>query len=97
MFTFIHSWLETQKEENKRLNLMDDTMAMKLAQHDLHIVPEKIDEISPIARIERPEEVPQKHNVVIVLMESMSAFYTSHAGNPNQVTPHLENLADHGY
>jgi len=97
MFTFIHSWLETQKEENKRLNLMEDSVAIKLAQQELHIVPEKIDEISPIARTERPEEVPQKRNVVIVLMESMSAFYTSHAGNPNHLTPHLDSLADHGY
>ncbi|MGN6568714.1 MAG: LTA synthase family protein [Flavipsychrobacter sp.] len=97
MFTFIHSYLETLKEENKKLNLMADSAAIKLTQHELHIMPAKYNELSPIARNETYEEAPEKHNVIIVLMESMSAYYTGHTGNPNQLTPNLDSLADHGY
>jgi phosphoglycerol transferase MdoB-like AlkP superfamily enzyme len=42
------------------------------------------------------DEVEKKWNVVLVVMESMSARYLAHFGNPHPLTPNLDALADAG-
>jgi len=96
VFTFIHSWLESLKEENKHLHLMDDKEAIKLAQNDLY-VPLGSKYNSPLAHMVYGNMPTEKHNVIIVLMESMSAGFMRHGNNTLGLTPVLDKLADNGY
>jgi glucan phosphoethanolaminetransferase (alkaline phosphatase superfamily) len=38
-----------------------------------------------------------KHNVVIIIMESMSAAKMTRHGNTNQLTPFLDSISEQGY
>lgn len=54
--------------------------------------------ISPIARkIHFPDSSAKKHNVVIVIMESMSAAKMGRFGNTNNLTPFLDELSRQSY
>jgi phosphoglycerol transferase MdoB-like AlkP superfamily enzyme len=95
LFSFMNSWLDTYKEENKQLHLMDDREALSLVQSYLHINP--VDTANPIARNVQFSEPAEKHNVVVILMESMSANFLSRFGNKLNLTPRLDALANKGY
>lgn len=95
LFTFMNSWFDTFKEENKQLHLMDDKEAIKLAQTYLHITNPNPD--YPIVRHVQYDMPPEKYNVIIVQMESMSADFMRRFGNKLNLTPHLDSLANNGY
>ncbi|MBA3829159.1 MAG: sulfatase-like hydrolase/transferase [Taibaiella sp.] len=96
LFTFINSAIEEAKPENKHLHLIDDKTAIANVQAYFHIPPDKRNAAYPIARQERSEAAPLKYNVIIVLMESMSASFMQHGGNTLGLTPVLDHLADNG-
>lgn len=52
---------------------------------------------SPIARTVKAGRNPVKANVVLVIMESMSASKVGFMGNKNKLTPNLDYLAQNGY
>lgn len=84
VFTIIKSY-EAQAD------LMDNQQALSLVNTYLGI-DAVIDSISPIAHFEKSNQQLIKPNIVLVLMESMSANYTGlyqHKG----YTPHLDSLA----
>jgi len=80
------------KSYGDKVKLMDNTIAIKKTQQFLQIqVP--LESISPIARLVKSDSVMKKHNIVLVLMEGMSAGFMKTFGNPNNLTPTLDSLA----
>ena len=72
---------------------MDDNEAVRNVQ--AYLGREGIAGVSPIARRIVPEGEPTRKNVVVVLMESMSAKLMGRFGNPDHLTPHLDSLYQH--
>lgn len=79
-----------------RVNLMDAHVAIKNTKDILHIS-NNIDSISPIAHNVINGEPKHKYNVVLVIMESMSANYMGIFGNQNKLTPNLDSLSKVSY
>lgn len=75
-----------------KVKLMDNKLAIKNTQQLLQIN-SPINSISPIAREVRCNIQMSKHNVVLVIMESMSANYMGIFGNKNNLTPTLDSLS----
>ncbi len=94
-FTLIRSLLDAQSEEGKPIELMDENKALARVQQDFHIV--KPESVSPIARMKNLGGREKKsYNVIIVLMESMSASYMKRQGNTENLTPFLDSLSNRG-
>lgn len=95
-FTLMRSHLDAKKDKNKAIALMDDQQAINLVQKQLGIdnaIPE-----SPIVRFVIPDTLnPNKPNVVLILMEGMSTAKMSRHGNPHNLTPFLDSLANESY
>jgi len=89
VFTLMTSYLESKK---LAINIMDSDLAEKNVQEYLKISKRSLS--SPIARLIKPgSELLEKPNVVIVIMESMSAAKMKRGGNPNNLTPFLDSLS----
>lgn len=80
------------KSYEAQANLMPDEEALKQAQQFLSIST-PIDSISPIARFVPAVSSSTQPNVILVLMESMSAAYMGTFGNNSGLTPNLDSLA----
>lgn len=95
MFSFLRSYLDAQMEENKYFHIMDDDKALNLVQQYLHVPQPAPFPNFPIARniINTPQS--EQYNVVLVIMESMSASYMKRYGNTENLTPVLDQMADH--
>lgn len=93
MFNLLTSTLDNLRPENQQLHLMDAQQAIARSQQLLGRT--GITGISPIARQVRPEGEPTRQNVVLVLMESLSAKLMTRFGNPKQLTPALDSLYQH--
>ncbi len=92
VFTFIRSYLDLQSTKNKPINLVDSDLAKKEVQEKLGV--KEIKYQSPIARfVEYDTLVQNKPNVVVVIMESMSAAKMTRHGNKNNLTPFLDELS----
>lgn len=89
-FALLRSTLDDMRPENKRLHLMDDAAAIKLVQQMYGR--NGLSGISPVARKVVARTAPTRQNVVIVLMESMSAKLMSRFGNDKNLTPYLDSL-----
>ncbi|PID90777.1 MAG: phosphoglycerol transferase [Bacteroidetes bacterium] len=90
-FNFLYSLKEDHKSQNARIALMDDAKALRLAQQEYR-VPNSTDSIHPLRRhISNPGEV-QRTNVVLILMESMSANYLKRFGQQKNLTPNIDSL-----
>ncbi len=90
VFNLLTSTLDDQRKENRRLSLMDDKGAIQRIQTLLNR--EGIEGISPIARMVKADSLPTRRNVVLVLMESMSARLMQSFGQSKQLTPFLDSL-----
>ena len=90
MFSFLATSLDELRPERQRLTLMDDSTAVCQVQQLLGR--QGIEGISPIARRVTPEGPIKRHNVVLVLMESMSARLMGAFGNTQNLTPNLDSL-----
>jgi phosphoglycerol transferase MdoB-like AlkP superfamily enzyme len=95
VFTLLRSYLDARKEQFDRVQLMDDELAIKNTQSFLN---RSGNEFSPIAQ----EVVPDINNtnppnIVLVIMESMSAAKMGRFGNPDNLTPFLDSIAQQGY
>jgi phosphoglycerol transferase MdoB-like AlkP superfamily enzyme len=86
IFTLIKSY-------EAQAHLMDDELAISQTKAFLAIQ-NTIDSISPIARLQHVTLADtSKPNVVLVLMESMSAAYMQAFGNTLNLTPNLDSLS----
>ncbi len=96
LFTFVLSVFDQYDEKNNKLILMDENLALKNVRQYLSIPSnEKFD--SPIARSISATDSVRDYNIVIVLMESMSADFLGRFGNRDNLTPHIDSLANQGW
>ena len=90
-FNLLTSALDDMRKENKPIELISDDEAIKNAQALLNR--QGIDNISPIARkIEAKDNINNGKNIVIILMESMSAHLMKSFGQEKDLTPFLDSL-----
>jgi len=95
-FTLIRSYLDSKESRNKTVNLMNDSEAIANVQRYLEI--QHPDKNLPLLR-KRNEGIlkPNNYNVVLVIMESMSAAKMERGENPNHLTPFLDSISNQGY
>lgn len=89
-FNLLTSTLDDRRKENRPIDLIADRQAITNVQSMLNRA--GICEISPIAREITVDTTATKKNIVLILMESMSAHLMSHYGNTKQLTPFLDSL-----
>ncbi|HNB32047.1 MAG TPA: sulfatase-like hydrolase/transferase [Saprospiraceae bacterium] len=95
-FTLIRSFLDQMKEENKPIVLMEDSLALANVQKYLNV--KSINGEFPIQRTQQDiDSIPDSTNIVIVIMESMSAAKMGLHGNKDNLTPFLDSMARSGY
>ncbi len=98
VFTLMRSWLDSRKEDNATIQLMDNQMAINNIQKYLHF--DEYEYNSPIARSILPDtstDISQKYNIVIIIMENMSAAKMKRHGNDNNLTPFLDSISWQSY
>lgn len=94
-YTFTQSFVDS-KTDAKHVRLMGAGEAVRNVQQYLHI-PAAQEYDSPIARqVAFADTAASKPNVVLVIMESMSARKMGRYGNPNNLTPFMDSLATQG-
>lgn len=92
-YTFTKSWMAHFDPEYDRVHFMPDEQAIENVQSYLGITQTELP--SPIARPVTFDSLPEhKPNVVVVIMESMSAAKMGRYGNPNDLTPFMDSLAE---
>ena len=95
-YTLLRSYLDSRKEKNKPIDLMDEKQAIKNVQKYLGI--NKPSQNNPISReIHSDSNAIIKPNVVLVIMESMSAAKMGRFGNSDNLTPFLDSLTYQSY
>lgn len=92
VYTFVRSWLDTFDEKNKSLRLINDDIAIKNVQHELGISTPRFD--SPIARSVISQAPQNNLNIVLIIMEGISARRMKRNGDMTNVTPALDSLAE---
>lgn len=96
VFTFLRSYIDSKDERNNAIQLMDEKTAIANVQKYLSISPGNL--ASPLYRKIDPDTIAAtKHNVVVVIMESMSAAKMKRFDNKKNLTPFLDSLAVHSY
>lgn len=90
-FNLLTSALDDMRKENKPIELIPDDKAIKNVQSFLNR--QGIDNISPIAReVHSNDSIINHKNIVIILMESMSAHLMKSFGQEKELTPFLDSL-----
>ena len=89
-FNLMASVVDDMRSENKTLRLMDGDEAVRNVQSYLGRT--GIDGISPVARMVQAADTLPRRNVVMVLMESMSASLMQRFGQSERLTPYLDSL-----
>ena len=91
-FTLIRSYLDSKDEDNRMVKFMDDKLAIEIVQKNLGIT--KTQYNSPIAREVQPDTLlSAQPNVVLIIMESMSAAKMKRYGSTEELTPFLDSLS----
>jgi phosphoglycerol transferase MdoB-like AlkP superfamily enzyme len=93
-FTLIRSYLDELRPENQRIAFMDDAEALQFVQQSLGI--SNPDPLHPLARFIAGDSASAKPNIVLVIMESMSAAKMKRHGNTENLTPFLDSISHHG-
>lgn len=98
-FNLLTSALDDMRKENRDLHLMPYPTAVSMARESLGITG-KCDSMHVMRRyIDNPSSTAnptaQKKNVVVILMESMSASLLQTFGQPQRLTPTLDSLYNH--
>ena len=93
-FNLLTSVMDDMRPENKYLHLMDEQEAITKAQALLNRPGDA--NVSPLAvyrRAAKADSVQQRRpNVVLIMMESMSAKFMKHFGQSETLTPFLDSL-----
>jgi phosphoglycerol transferase MdoB-like AlkP superfamily enzyme len=91
-YSFLQSWLDEKNPKNNRLDVMDDNKAKVLISNYYKT---GLYSPTPVSRQVKPQGKENRLNVIIVLMESMSALNMGTYGNPAQLTPCLDSVYRH--
>lgn len=90
-FNLLTSTLDDMRKENKPIELISDDEAIKNVQILLNR--QGLENISPIARnIQSSDSIKNQKNIIIILMESMSAHLMKSFGQEKELTPYLDSL-----
>lgn len=92
-FNLVKSFSNDMKEGNGRLGLMDDSEAVAAAREYLGVT--VADSSFVIRRHVAASCQKRKPNIVLILMESMSANFMQRFGCQQRLTPTLDSLARH--
>ena len=96
VFTFAVSYIESHDERNKKIYLINNQTAVNYIQNQLNI--REISYNSPIVRDIIPDKIStEKPNVIIIIMECMSAAKMNRHGNENNLTPFLDSLSQQSH
>ncbi len=90
VFVFEKSYEAYLKDRMHPIKLMPDDEAVKFVQKSLHIT-QPVNH-NPISRNVQFDTLPNRKNVVLVLMESMAAWKMAYFGNTENRTPFLDSL-----
>lgn len=90
VFNLLTSTIDDNRKENRTLHLMPKHEA--LAQVQSYLQREGVENISPVARYVKETGVPNRKNVVLIFMESMSAKLMDSFGSDKKITPFLDSL-----
>lgn len=96
VYTFFHSYINSLQPENQSIHLMDSQKAIENVQNYLH-VPKDTGQQSPIARNIISNQPALNANVVLIVMEGLSAAHMKRYGNRDNLTPFLDRIAEKGY
>ncbi|HLG36242.1 MAG TPA: sulfatase-like hydrolase/transferase [Bacteroidia bacterium] len=96
VFTFGRSWLDSRKPENAHIKLMDEEQAAQNMRKYLGIE-SKPELYSPLAREISSDAGEKRYNVVLIIMESMSAWKMGILGSRNNLTPNLDSIAGNSF
>jgi phosphoglycerol transferase MdoB-like AlkP superfamily enzyme len=97
VFTLMRSFFDSIDKRNQSITLVDDQEAIANVQQYLHI-DKPYDQKSPISRyVNFDTSKTPPYNVVLVIMESMSATKMGRQGNPYGLTPFLDSLSNNCY
>ncbi len=96
VFTLLNSYILDKKSQNGFLSNIDGKTALNNLRGILGVKGES-DFGSPIVRKVTPQGEPNKLNVVLIIMESMSAEHLKRNGETKNLTPFLDNLIDSSY
>jgi len=94
VFTFVRGYLDDLDPENAHIVLMDEAKAIELVQDYLG-VPRRSEFKSPIARRRTFSDTSLRPNVVIILMESITANYLQRYRSREKLMPYLDSLMGH--
>jgi phosphoglycerol transferase MdoB-like AlkP superfamily enzyme len=88
----MRSYLDSKDPKYATINIMDNNKAINYIRNTLNISDTVFK--SPIARNVIPDSISaKKPNIVLIIMESMSAGKMKHFGNNKNLTPFLDSLA----
>lgn len=90
-FNLLTSWLDDMRPENQELHLMAYDDAITYVRHQLHIQG-AVDSMDVLKRRIEADSIQRRPNIVIILMESMSASFLHTLGQKEKVTPTLDSL-----
>jgi phosphoglycerol transferase MdoB-like AlkP superfamily enzyme len=93
VYTLTRSWLDNRNASNKPIQYIDEDVAISYVKTFYQVSEEFY---SPVARKVMPEASIQPYNVVLILMEGMSAKNMARFGNTNNLTPVLDSLWNKG-
>lgn len=99
-FTLLASFVEYNKNKNKQIHLISDTTAIKYMQLSLGINKHinslaQTDTNHPLQQVSPPiTDAFKGRNLILVIMESMSAAKMKRYGNNNDLTPFLDSIAN---
>ena len=92
-FSLMRSYLDMKDEDNRVVKFMDNKLAIEKVQKNLGIT--KTQYNSPIARYVQPDTLLNAQpNVVLIIMESMSAAKMKRHGSAEELTPFLDSLSN---
>ena len=90
VFNLMTSAIDDNRKENRLLHLMAEDEA--IARVRTLLGRKGMDGISPIAHRVEADSLPTRRNVVVILMESMSAHLMQTFGHETSLTPFLDSL-----
>jgi phosphoglycerol transferase MdoB-like AlkP superfamily enzyme len=96
VFTLVRSSFESLDEKNKIITLMDNGQAIRNVRKYLSI-DNPIGDYPVARRVLADSAEENRYNVVLVIMESMSAARMERCGNTKHLTPFLDSLSHKSY
>jgi phosphoglycerol transferase MdoB-like AlkP superfamily enzyme len=96
VFTLMRSYFDSLDERNKTVALMDDILAIQNVRKYLKIE-QPIGDYPVARKVLADSTGEKKYNVILVIMESMSAAKMERYGNTKHLTPFLDSLSHNSY